>query len=194
LLEKTKLRAEELDAIPTVLTFDVPPSAMIVGEAVPLLNTPEDRADIIRRIFGIEDVIFLHFDENVMHMPWYEVFMRLVNEFHAVGLVAGHDYHFGYRGQGNPERLLTKCLEMGISCDIISKVTYDGITVSSTYIRTLVAQGEMDSACEFLGHPHCFSGVVRSGYRFGRTMGFPTINLRIPDGVLAPSKGVYATR
>ena len=108
--------------------------------------------------------------------------------------MAGHDFHFGYRGEGNPERLKLKCRELGLGCDIIHPVLQDGITVSSTYIRTLVAQGEMERARAFLGHPHTLSETVAHGKKLGSALGFPTVNLRIPAGVVVPALGVYATR
>ena len=68
--------------------------------------------------------------------------------------VAGHDFHFGYMGKGNPRRLQEKCAQLGIGCDIIPKVEQDGITISSTYIRTLIAHGEDGAGGPVLGHPH----------------------------------------
>ena len=109
----------------------------------------------MRRCYGIREVIVAHFDERMMHMPWREfVTDYLAAEHGAVHLVAGHDFHFGYMGgRGNPERLRALCGQLGIGCDIIPKVEKDHITISSTYIRTLIAQGEMERANQFLGHP-----------------------------------------
>lgn len=70
---------------------------------------------------------------------------------------------------------------------------WDGITVSSTYIRTLVEAGDMERAAEFLGHRHCLSQTVQHGQRIGRTIGIPTVNLAVPEHVLAPAHGVYVT-
>ena len=77
---------------------------------------------------------------------------------------------------------------------VIGKVELEDITVSSTYIRTLVAQGEMETACRYLGHPYGFSDTVEHGKKLGSTLGFPTVNLRFQPGVLVPAYGVYATR
>ena len=70
----------------------------------------------------------------------------------------------------------------------------DHITISSTYIRTLIAQGEMERANEFLGHPHTLTDTVAHGKKLGSTLGFPTVNLRFQPGVLVPAHGVYATK
>ena len=70
----------------------------------------------------------------------------------------------------------------------------DGITVSSTYIRSLLRQGDVETAARFLGHPHTLTDSVRFGYRLGSKLGTPTINMRFEEGVLAPAYGVYAAR
>ena len=120
--------------------------------------------------------------------------LKLVRELNVVHVVAGHDFHFGYMGKGNPQRLREKCAQLGLGCDIIGRVEQDGITISSTYIRTLVAQGEMERANQFLGHPHTLTDTVAHGKKLGGTLGFPTVNLRFQPGVLVPAHGVYATR
>ena len=196
LLRRVTERAALMEAIPSAVTFDTHPENLILkAPTVPLLSSPLDRGELMRRYYGIRDVIVAHFDERMMRMPWREfVTDYLMKENGAVYLVAGHDFHFGYKGEGNPERLKALCDELGIGCDIIPKVERDHITVSSTYIRTLVAQGEMERANEFLGHPHTLTDTVAHGKKLGATLGFPTVNLRFQPGVLIPAYGVYATR
>lgn len=195
LLRRVGERAAELGAVPSAVTFDNHPTSLIVGEGVPLINSPADRADLMRRLYQIRDVIVTHFDKQMMKMPWQNFITDyLVGTYGAVYLVAGHDFHFGYKGEGNPERLKEKCRELGVGCDIIPKVEQEGITVSSTYIRTLLAQGEMERAMEFLGHPHVLTDRVSHGKKLGGLLGFPTVNLHFPDRVLVPAHGVYVTR
>ena len=195
LMRRVVERAQALDAIPAAFTFDTHPESLILNRATPLLSTTADRADLMRRLYGIQDVIVAHYDREMMKTPW-EAFITdyLVRDCSAVHVVAGHDFHFGYRGEGNPERLKLKCRELGLGCDIIHPVLQDGITVSSTYIRTLIAQGEMERARTFLGHSHTLSETVAHGKKLGSALGFPTVNLRIPTGVVVPALGVYATR
>ncbi len=194
ILNITAQRAEELGAAPSVLTFDAHPDNLIIGGSVTLINSPEDRADMIRRKFGIDDVLLLHFDSETMHMDWQDFLEHLTNEFGAVHLCAGYDFHFGYKGIGNTDRMRAWCTERGLGCDIVPEIKCDGITVSSTYIRKLISQGEIERANEFLGHPHTLSDTVRYGYRFGRTIGCPTINMEVPAGVIMPARGVYAAK
>jgi riboflavin kinase/FMN adenylyltransferase len=159
-----------------------------------LINSPEDRAGLLRRVFGIDDIIFLHFDKKTVSMPWDKFIDHLVTDFGARHLVAGSDYRFGYGGKGDSELLMKKCRENDVSCDIIPEVSFDGIVSSATYIRQLLASGEMERANIFLGHPHILTDVVRYGYELGRTLDAPTINMRFSPGVLVPAFGVYLTK
>ena len=195
LLRRVAALADQSGAESAAVTFDAHPDTVILGQSVSLLTTPAERADLMRRLYGIREVIVARFDTELMHMDWREfVTDFLVARHGAVHLVAGHDFHFGYMGEGNPERLQQLCAQLGIGCDIIPPVTLDGITVSSTYIRTLVAQGEMERAMGFLGHPYTLTDQVRHGKKLGSRLGFPTLNLHIPPGNVVPAFGVYAAR
>ena len=195
LLKTVARRASQLNAVPAAVTFDTHPDQLILRQPVSLLTSPAERADLMQRLYGISDIVVAPFDDHMMHMPWEEFITGfLVKGCGAVHLVAGHDFHFGYMGEGNPQRLKEKCTQLGLGCDIVPKVVKDGITISSTYIRTLIAQGEMERAAEFLGHPFTLIGQVRHGKQLGRRLGFPTINLILPEGVIIPAFGVYATR
>ncbi len=194
LIRRTSQRASEIGAEPTVLTFDAHPDTFVTHKEVLLLTSSEERADIIRRLFGVENVLFIHFSEEVMRMPWRDFLDSLRSELGAVHLVVGHDFRFGYRGEGSAELLQRYCAENGMGSDIIAPVKVDGETVSSTRIRKLVLRGDMEAATRLLGHPHELSDTVRYGYKLGRKMGTPTINMRVPEHVIVPRYGVYATR
>ena len=194
LIEKTLERSRELGVQPAVISFDVHPDTLVRGRKVPMINSAFDRRDIVRRLFGIEDMIFLHFDREMMEMGW-DAFVRwIAEEFGAVALVAGFDFTFGRRGEGNAKKLMALCGELGIVCDIVPEVEVDGRKVSSTYIKELLTGGKLTTANRFLGHPYLMTGTVVSGHRLGRTLGAPTINMRFGEGVLVPAHGVYAAR
>ncbi len=195
LLRRVSERSHELGATASVMSFDVHPSALITGRSVPLLNTPSDRVWLLRQRWGMEDVILAHFDEKMMHLSW-ESFLTdyLIGELGAVHVVAGQDYHFGDRGAGNAELLQAKCAELGVGCDIVGMVEVDGHQVHSTLIRSLLREGRMEEAGRYLGHPHLLSGRVMSGKGLGHKLGFPTVNLPFPAGVLVPAHGVYAAK
>ena len=194
LLRKTKQRAQELGVTPSVLSFDVHPDKLVFGKDIPLINSALSREEIIRRCYGIDDVIFIHFNQHMMHMPWQDFADTIIDELGLAWIVVGHDFCFGYRGEGTAEKLKAYCGERGIGCDIIQAVMLDGRVVSSTYIRTLIADGEMEQAARYLGHPHTLQDTVHSGYHLGTKLGAPTINMDFPDGVIVPRHGVYAAR
>ncbi len=194
LIQKTAERAKELGATPAVLTFDVHPDTLVRGEAVPLITSPEDRAELIRRLYGVEEILSLRFDQSLMRMPWDEFISWVGVEFSAVHLICGHDFTFGWKGEGSPERLREGCAALGMLSDVIPKVTVGGETVSSTRIRALLLEGKLAEANRLLGHPHALTDTVRTGYRLGRKLGTPTVNMRFGEGVLVPAHGVYAGR
>ena len=195
LLRRVTEVARATGCIPAAVTFDSHPEVYTEGHSVPLINSLEDRVGLMRRRYGIEDVMVIPFDDRMRHMPWQDFLTRvLLGEYQAAHLVAGHDYHFGYRGEGTPERLKEACAHLGVGCDIIGQVSLDGVPVSSTYIRGLLTEGNLARANEFLGHPHVLTHRVEHGNRLGSRLGFPTVNLAFQPGVLVPAHGVYACR
>ncbi len=194
LIERAKERATELGALPAILTFDVHPDSLVKGERVPLISSPEDRADIVRRKFGVDEIISIRFDESVMKMPWDAFIDWLAEDFEAAHLVVGYDFRFGYKNEGTTGKLKLKCAELGLGLDIMPKVELDGLAVSSTHIRSLLREGRIREANRFLGYPLALTDTVRVGYRRGSKMGAPTANMRFSEGVLVPAYGVYAAR
>lgn len=194
LINKIKQRAEETGAEPAVLTFDVHPDNLVFKKTVPLINSAEDRENILSRCFGIDDVVVIHFNQRVMHMDWQDFIDELIDEMNLRWIVVGHDFCFGYKGLGTAEKLKAYCAERGVGCDIIPAVCRDGVVVSSTLIRQIIETGEMEKANEYLGHPHTLTDVIRTGYHLGTKMGTPTINMSFPQGVIIPRHGVYAAK
>ena len=194
LLRRTAERAAERGLEAAVLTFDVHPDILVSGSKIALINSPEDRKELIRREFGIETVLQLHFDRALMQMPWERFLDWVREEYGALHLVCGHDFTFGWRGEGNPRRLQEYCEREGLGCDVMPEVCLDGASVSSTRIRALLLEGRLEEANRLLGHPHVLTGTVRHGRHLGSTIGFPTANLVFAEGVLVPAHGVYVGR
>lgn len=194
LLRLTRRRADELGIPAAVLTFDTHPDTLVYHQPVPLINTLEDRKYLMEEKFSMDEVILAHFDRAMMEMPW-EAFVEdyLLGELGAKHVVCGHDFSFGYRGQGTPDKLRRLCAQRGVGVNVVDKVSLGGITVSSTHIRQLIRQGDMEAAAQMLGHRHFLSGEVLHGKELGRRLGFPTANLVLPEGLIAPAYGVYAT-
>ena len=195
LLRRAVEEAKKRGCESAVFTFDRPPKEVITGVPCPLINSPEDRAALVKRLYGIDEMLMVPFDDEMRTTPWDRfVTDILVGRYGAVHLVAGHDHHFGHKNQGSPELLREKCAELGLGCDIIPAVTIGGVTVSSTHIRKLLEEGDVETARAFLGHPHVLTQTVGHGRQLGRTIGIPTANLVAPPHVLLPKRGVYAAK
>lgn len=175
------------------VTFGAHPETLVLGRAPALLNTDADRERLLRA-YGMDTVVTLPFDEALRAMPWQDFLALLLDTYGAVGFITGDDFRFGYRGEGNAEKLRTYCCERNLPCVTVPEQTVDGIRVSSTHIRSLMEQGQMAQAVRFLGHPHILTGTVVSGRQLGRTIGVPTANVLLPEGLLIPKFGVYACR
>ncbi len=193
LMRLARQRAGELDARPSVITFDAHPDVFVHGVDVPLLTSMSGRRELIARAGGIDDVIMLHFDRHFMQTPWVDFIRSVTDGMGAVHLVMGRDFCCGWRGEGTAQRIAAWCGENGVGCDIVDQVKLDGTVVSSTHIRKLIQGGDMEQAARFLGHPYSVSDTVVHGYQRGRRMGIPTINFPIPADVIQPRYGVYAT-
>ena len=195
LLRRTKELAEQRNLVPAALTLDPHPSALLGRTPVKLLTTTEERAELMRELYGIERMFVLPFDAHTSGLPW-EKFAEetLIGQFHAECLVCGQDYRFGAGGKGTPALLKEKCDTLGIGFSCVEEVRLDGQKVSSTYIRELLSRGEMREALRFLGHPHLLRGQVVAGRHLGRTLGIPTANLNVSAELLLPRFGVYAAK
>lgn len=195
LLRRAKDRADTLGCQAAALTFDVHPLQVLTGRQVPLLTTVSERIRLMKDLYAMDEVMILPFDRETAAMDW-EDFVEdlLLGRYGACHVVCGYDYTFGYQGLGTAEKLRDKCAAMGVGCDIIDQTQLDGVTLSSTLIRRLLEEGDVTGANRFLGHPYTITGQVIPGKQLGRTLGIPTANVAVPDGILPPANGVYAAK
>ena len=196
LMEKAVERAKQIGGTSAVFTFDVHPDSVVLGRQVPLLTANAYRREEIKKLGGVDEVIFGHFDEKMQHMDWRDfIHKMLIGQFGARWIISGRNNRFGYKGQGNADGMAVECEKAGIGYDCIDDVLVDGIVVSSTYIRQLISQGDMEGAAHFLGHPYTVTGVVEHGRKVGTSvLKVPTVNLRLPAEMALPPYGVYAAR
>lgn len=195
LLRRTVEQARTLSLTPALLTFDRSPREFVTGTPVPLLTTTKERCRAVETLFPGTEVITVPFDRAMMTMPWEDFVEMLAGLYGGRWLVAGHDFRFGHKNAGNADLLREKVAALGLGCDIIPAVKLEGVTVSSTYIRSLLERGEAETAARFLGRPFAISGLVRHGKRLGSSrLGAPTVNLVPDERQLVPAFGVYAAR
>ena len=192
LLTACKHLAERKGCTAGAVTFASHPDAVVTGKTPPLINTVEERQRLLMG-FGIRDVLVLPFDENLRSMLWRDFLEDLIQKG-AAGFVCGEDFRFGFRGEGNAEALADFCRERGLLWAVVPEQCQNGVRISSSHIRSLLEEGQMEQAVRFLGHPHILTGAVVSGRKLGRTLGIPTANLLIPEGVVQLRHGVYACK
>ncbi len=190
LLRETVRLAREKGVTAGAVTFSDHPDGLVSGSAPKLLNTAADRNGLLQA-YGIQNILELPFDEGVKDTHWASFLSQLVVAG-AAGFVCGDDFRFGSGGLGTPKKLEAFCQKRGIAYAIVPQQEVDGVRVSSTHIRGLLEQGEMRQANRFLGHPHVLTGEVVPGRQLGRTIGIPTANVLIPEGLAVPKLGVYA--
>lgn len=174
------------------VTFSDHPLRCVAGQTVPLINTHSDRENLLKS--GGNQVLWLPFTTELMQMPWRDFLDMLIKEHSAAGFVCGWDFRFGRGGAGTAQLLEGYCKERSIPCTLVEQVTMDGLRVSSTHIRALLEQGDMEQAAKCLGHSHILSGEVCHGKALGRTIGVPTANLFYPEELVKLPYGVYAAR
>lgn len=182
--------ARRMDAIPAAITFNKHPKAMYTAQIPPLITATEDRIALLR-FYGIEDVQVLPVSEVTMVKHW-RTFLNELQKQGAVGFVCGDDFRFGHKGIGDAEKLQAFCRDRGMPCVVVQEQTIDGSRISSSRIRKLLETGDLEGANRLLGHPHILGGYVVPGRHIGRTIGVPTANILIPEGVSVPKLGVYA--
>lgn len=192
LLAECRALARYMEATPAAITFDRHPQSLFLPQPPALINTNGDRQQILTR-FGIRSIRQIAVTPENMGRSWQDFLQELLEEG-TVGFVCGDDFRFGHKGEGTAETLRAFCLERGLPCIIVPEQTQDGARISSTHIRNLIERGDMETAAHFLGHPHVLTGEVVRGKQLGRTLGIPTANLHLPEGIVCPAFGVYACR
>ena len=193
LLNECRKLADQFGCKAAAVTFSSHPDTLVLGKTPGLINTIEDRIRLLKS-HGLDEVVVLPFDKKMQSMHWQDFLRLLVESYGAAGLVCGHDFRFGNRGQGNADLLCTYCKEAKLPCAVVAEQKIGEIAISSTHIRSLLEAGKMEEAARFLGHPHILTGEVVSGRKLGRTLGIPTANLSIPEEVVKLPFGVYACK
>ena len=158
-----------------------------------LLTTLSEKVKLLEEM-GVDHLIILPFTKELSQMSSDE-FIRdiLVDKIQTKSLVIGYDHKFGKNREGSFEYLQSHSHLFGFAIEEISRQDVDDLGVSSTKIRTALAQGDISTANKYLGRPYDLSGQVVKGQQIGRSLGFPTANIQIAeDYKLLPRDGAYA--
>jgi len=192
MLSDLKKLAQEHLLQPCLVSFE-PHTAIVVRNAREpfLLTTTQEKADLLEKHFGIELKVIEFNQEFMKKSPIEYLEEVLVGEFDAKLWLMGFNHTFGEGGQSQSQELLEKAEELGVQLCTGTPFIQDAQPLSSTLIRDLIREGKVYEANQYLLSPYLLSGVVEHGDALGRTLGFPTANLKISEWKLLPGFGVY---
>jgi len=193
IMETVAERAREVGAVPTVITFDPHPRAVLHPEsAPPLLQTFDQKIEAFG-VLGIEQTIVVRFTQEFASICAADFLRDVVMErLQAKEVYLGKGFAFGHNREGNIELLKKLGSELGFVAGEVPEVCLRGRRVSSSKIRKLLASGNVNLARRMLGRPYGVEGRVERGDERGHKLGFPTANLH-PQNRVIPKNGVYVT-
>ncbi|GAB4581171.1 MAG: bifunctional riboflavin kinase/FAD synthetase [Anaerolineales bacterium] len=184
--------AENAPAV--VITFDPHPVAVLRPEKTPRTLTPPDVRAALLGALGVDIVITHPFTHEVAALSARDFLTQLKTHLGFTQFWVGYDFAMGHNREGNIPTLRRLGEQMGYTVHVVEPVAFEGKTVSSSQIRKLIAEGQMEETAELLGRPYSLSGKVIEGAKRGRTIGIPTANLSADDSLAIPARGVYACR
>ena len=194
LIVQMKKRAEEVDGETVIITFDPHPRTVVkAASGIRLINTLDEKIELLSNQ-GIDCLVIVPFTEKFAQLSAEDYISQfLIRYFQPHTLIIGYDHHFGKGRSGNYELLKQQSEIYRYSLLEIPAHLLDSISVSSTRIREAIMIGDMNAATHLLGYGFYFSGQVTEGNKLGRSIGYPTANLKILDEFkLIPGDGVYA--
>jgi riboflavin kinase/FMN adenylyltransferase len=186
-------RARETGAVPTVITFDPHPRAVLHPESSPpLLQTLDQKVEGFG-VLGIEQTIVVRFDKEFSQTRAEEFLRDVVKDrLHAREVYLGRGFAFGHNREGNIELLRRVSRDLEFFADEVPEVQFRSQRVSSSKVRGLLSEGKVNLARRLLGRPYGVEGRVEHGAERGSGLGFPTANLH-PTNRVIPRNGVYVT-
>ncbi|MDP3791171.1 MAG: bifunctional riboflavin kinase/FAD synthetase [Candidatus Omnitrophota bacterium] len=177
-----------------VVTFDPHPMKVLnPSHFVPSLISLKHRVELIKRL-GIDEVIVMKFSNRMANLPAQRFIEDiLIGELNAREIIVGEDFCFGKGALAGIRMLAEIASKYSVKTEIVRPVKKNSHVVSSTIIRRLIIEGEIDKASSLLGRPFSILGTVVSGTKLARTLGYPTANLN-PHHEAIPPSGVYAVK
>lgn len=193
IIERLRVDARAHSLVPTIVTFDRNPLSVLAPEACPVeLVSNAQRLELLQS-FGVAATVMLEFTRSFSeNSPSDFVEGMLVSVLHAKLVMVGADFRFGRGGTGNVAMLQEFGEKLGFTVDLLPTLEQGGRRLSSTWVRELLSEGNVEEAEKLLGREHAVRGVVVRGAQRGRELGFPTANLSPDAEGFIPADGVYA--
>jgi riboflavin kinase/FMN adenylyltransferase len=196
ILERVTQNTENEKYESLVLTFFPHPRMVLqVDSDIKMLNTIDEKTALLDQI-GIQNLVIHPFDESFSRLTAEEFVKNiLVDKFHIHKIIIGHDHRFGRNRTANIDDLKAFGEQYDFNVEEISAQEIKEVSVSSTKIRQALDEGNITLANEYLGYNYSLTGIVSKGRQLGRTIGFPTANLKIEESFkLIPKNGVYIVK
>lgn len=184
--------AQEMVYPLAVCTFSPHPLHVLAPEREPLLLTTLPEKAAVMQSFGVDGLCVTTFTKERAAQSPEDFMAELVEIYAPVVVVCGYNFTFGAGGKGNGAMLREYGKKHGFRTVIVPEVVVEKETVSSTRIRRLLEKGDIHGVNSLLGRGYTLSGRVEEGKRVGRTLGFPTANVQVPQNKALPAFGVYA--
>ncbi|MEB3212712.1 MAG: bifunctional riboflavin kinase/FAD synthetase [Leptolyngbyaceae bacterium] len=177
--------------VPTVVSFQPHPREWFSGQRLTLLTPLAEKSDYLARM-GVQQLVVLAFDQQLATLsPQAFVERILLETLHARWISVGQNFKFGHRRAGTTEDLRAIAAAHNIHVNIAELQCCGDERISSSAIREALTNGDVSRANRLLGRPYQLRGIVVKGQQLGRTIGFPTANLQIPENKFCPRQGVY---
>ncbi|WP_343343254.1 bifunctional riboflavin kinase/FAD synthetase [Terrisporobacter petrolearius] len=194
LIEKTVDYSKQEQLTSVVFTFKNSPVSYFSNIVTREIITEMEKINKLKSL-GVDVVIDIPFNKDMAEIS-AEDFVKqiLVDKLGVKKIVIGHDFAFAKNREGTPELLKILGKTYGFTVDIIKPVVINNVRVSSTYVKDLIYAGKVDKIEDYLGRNYTIEGKIIHGKQFGRTMGFPTANLRLKENLIIPKRGIYATK
>lgn len=195
ILNHLKNTAKKLNGKSVVLTFNPHPRHLLFPDSkLELLNSINEKINLLGKT-GIDKLIIFPFTKEFSKFnSCYFIENILHKKLNVKHLIVGYDHRFGKDRQGNV-KILRQCAKpFGFGIEKVDVIKENGINISSTKIRKNLKIGNIETANLYLGYNFFISGKVISGKKIGRSIGFPTANIKISDNKIIPRTGVYAVK
>ena len=194
LIKKATQYAKLNNISSVVFTFKNHPVNYFNPNSIKNIITNEEKIKILKHM-NVDFTINIPFDKYITKISGHDFVKKiLLDKLKAKKIIVGDDFTFAKNKEGNIKLLQELSNKYGFILEIVHHVKVDNIRVSSTYVRQLISDGNVEDVYKYLGRNYKLSGEVIHAKKIGRTIGFPTANININKNMIIPKRGIYATK
>ena len=193
-ISRARALADKYSLPLTVFTFSEPARNFFSPGCVPLILSEDDKTALLSKL-GVDITVSLPLSADILSMSAQDFVQDIIlDKMRASHVVCGYNYTFGKNAAGTPALLSQACAQRGVEVTVVPEYTHSGQAVSSSVIRSAITDGDMQTATAYLCRPFSICASVVDGQHLARRLGFPTVNVIPPQGLVTPRRGVYVSR